>query len=76
VHTPSDGDSVFALSTATLDPPGSALGERGGSVERAGAIAADCLARAVARGVFLATSLPGMPPSWRDRFAKGAGRGV
>lgn len=64
VHTPSDGDSVFALSTGTIDP----AGERGGLIERAGAIAADCLARAVARGVYLATGLPGMPPSWRDRF--------
>lgn len=64
VHTPSDGDSVFALSTGVIDLPG----ERGWLVERVGSIAADCLARAVARGIYLATSLPGMLPSWRDRF--------
>ena len=72
LHTPSDGDSVFALSTATLDPEG----ERGSLVECIGATAADCLTRAVARGVYLATSLPGMAPSWRDRFAQVVGRAV
>jgi len=35
-----------------------------------GAIAANALARAVARGVFEAKSLPGCPPSWRDRHGK------
>jgi D-aminopeptidase len=39
-----------------------------------GAAAADCLARAIARGVYEATALPCCPdyPAWRDRF--GAGR--
>jgi L-aminopeptidase/D-esterase-like protein len=64
LHTPFDGDSVFALSTARLRLPG----ERAVLVERVGALAADCLSRAVARGVYLAESLPGMAPSWRQRF--------
>ena len=36
-----------------------------------GALAAETLARAVARGVFEAAALPfaGAVPSWRDRFA-------
>ena len=36
-----------------------------------GTLAADCLARAIARGVHDATALPfkGALPSWRDRFA-------
>jgi L-aminopeptidase/D-esterase-like protein len=35
-----------------------------------GLAAADCLARAVARGVYEATALPfpGAVPAWRDRF--------
>jgi L-aminopeptidase/D-esterase-like protein len=64
LHTPFDGDSVFALSTARL----TMAGERAALVERVGALAADCLSRAVARGVYLAESLPGMVPSWRQRF--------
>ena len=63
VHTPFDGDIVFSLATGRhrpdLDPVRLS--------ERVGAIAADCLARAVARGIYLATALPGMP-AWRDRF--------
>jgi D-aminopeptidase len=39
-----------------------------------GAIAANCLARAVARGVYEATALPfpGALPAWRDRFGREA----
>ena len=35
------------------------------------ALAADCLSRAIARGVYEATALPypGAQPAWRDRFA-------
>lgn len=60
-HTPFDGDTVFALSTATRPlegPPALAL-------SRLGHLAADCLARAVARGVYAAESLGGVP-SYRD----------
>jgi len=64
LHTPFDGDSVFALSTLALP----IAGDRAALTERIGTLAADCLARAVARGIFLARGLPGMQPSWRDRF--------
>ncbi|MBV8169060.1 MAG: P1 family peptidase, partial [Alphaproteobacteria bacterium] len=60
VHTPYDGDTVFALAT----------GQRGRAdaetVVRLGALAADCLARAVARAVYAATTTPQFP-SYRDR---------
>ncbi|GBR45377.1 P1 family peptidase [Neokomagataea thailandica] len=61
VHAPFDGDVVFALSTAQQNPtpaPGSL--ERNILVTRIGALAADVLARAIARGVYLATCPPGM----------------
>lgn len=48
VHTPFDGDVVFAVSTARR-----ALGAaRAHAVMRLGSIAADCIARAIARGVY------------------------
>jgi L-aminopeptidase/D-esterase-like protein len=63
VHTPFDGDVVFALATgrrALPDPTAFAL-------TRLGALAADCLARAVARGVHAARPLPGTAtPCWQD----------
>ena len=61
VHTPVDGDVVFALSTGAkplIEPWQFHLG-------RIGSIAADCLARAVARGVFEAAPL-GRFPAYRD----------
>ncbi len=51
VHTPYDGDIVFAL--ATGDRPLRAMTD----VMRIGTLAADCLARAVARGVYAADDL-------------------
>jgi L-aminopeptidase/D-esterase-like protein len=64
VHTPQDGDSVFAVATGThdlaIDPL--ALGELG-------TLAADCLARAVARGVYHAGTL-GAARGWRDVFGR------
>ena len=38
-----------------------------------GTLAAECLARAIARGVYAATALPfaGAKPSWRDRWGAG-----
>jgi L-aminopeptidase/D-esterase-like protein len=45
-HTPFDGDSVFALASGRAGPV-DALG-----LARLGAIAADCAARAIARGVY------------------------
>jgi D-aminopeptidase len=40
-----------------------------------GATAADCLARAVARGMYEATALPCRPevPAWRDHFSPSVG---
>ena len=65
VHTPLDGDVVFAAGTGTtfLPDPVFALSELG-------ALAAHVLARAIARGVYEATALtfPGAMPSWHDRF--------
>jgi len=52
-HTPFDGDTVFVLATGGGHPP------RPERVARIGAIAADCVARAVARGVFEAESAGG-----------------
>ncbi|MEI9886329.1 MAG: P1 family peptidase [Rhizomicrobium sp.] len=64
VHTPFDGDVVFALATAKRP-----LGEpRQRQVMRLGTIAADTLARAVARGVYEADTLGAMT-SYRDTFA-------
>jgi len=65
LHTPFDGDTVFALATGRH----LARGPRPRVVERVGALAADCLARAVARGVFLARGLPGIA-AWSDRFGR------
>jgi D-aminopeptidase len=65
VHAFNDGDTVFAASTATAGPIAdlSVLTELG-------AATADCLARAVARGVYEATALPypNALPDWRTRF--------
>jgi len=62
---PGDGDLVFAASTARA---GAAPIPR--DLAEIGALAAECLARAIARGVFCATALPipGAKPSWRDRW--------
>ena len=64
-HTTLDGDTVFAAATGRR-PLTDAINE----ITELGAIAANALARAVARGVFEAKSLPGCPPSWRDRHGK------
>jgi L-aminopeptidase/D-esterase-like protein len=62
-HAPFDGDVVFALSTGRRplsDPVDFTL-------TRLGALAADCLARAIARGVYEATAWPGSDiRCWRD----------
>jgi L-aminopeptidase/D-esterase-like protein len=64
VHAPMDGDVVFAASTGErqIDP---LIG-----LTELGMIAANVMARAIARGVHAATALPfpGALPSWRDRF--------
>jgi D-aminopeptidase len=66
VHTPLDGDTVFAAATGARP-----LADPVWALAFLGALAADVLARAVARGVYAAASsagLDGMPPAWRDRF--------
>ena len=60
-HTPFDGDTVFVLSTGDGDPPGPAV------VARIGSIAADCVARAIARGVYEAEPAGGLA-SWRSTW--------
>lgn len=62
-----DGDTVFAAAT----------GRSGREVAlediiAIGATAGDCLARAIARGVYEATALPfpGALPAWRERFGR------
>lgn len=63
-HTPLDGDLVFAAATgarALVDPvvDGFQLGHA----------AATCLARAIARAVYMANPMPGdLQPTWRSRF--------
>ena len=64
VHTPQDGDTVFAVATGTHD-----LGQDPLALGELGTLAADCLARAVARGVYHAASL-GAARGWRDVFGR------
>jgi D-aminopeptidase len=64
-HTTLDGDTVFAAATGRRP-----LSDPINEITELGAIAANALARAVARGIFEAKSLPGCPPSWRDRHGK------
>ncbi len=67
VHTPLDGDVVFAASTGRKPLPDALL-----SLSELGALTANVVARAVARAVFAASALPfaGAVASWQDRFAK------
>ncbi len=60
-HTPYDGDTVFVLSTGDGYPTGPA------ELARIGALAADCTARAIARGVYEAEPAAGHP-SWRSKY--------
>ena len=66
VHTPLDGDVVFAAAMCRrpLDDP--LLG-----LSQLGTVAANAVARAVARGIYEAKPLPfpGALPSWGDNFA-------
>jgi len=61
VHSPFDGDIVFAVSTGKREPGAN----RELAVLQVGALAADTLTRAIARGVYAATVWPGSPvKSW------------
>lgn len=65
VHTPLDGDVVFAAAMGAKPLPDPVF-----SLSELGMTAANVLARAIARGIYEATALPfsGALPSWRDRF--------
>lgn len=64
VHAPTDGDVLFAAATGakSIDPLA--------GLTELGTIAANVVARAIARGVYSATALPfaGAQPAWKDRF--------
>jgi L-aminopeptidase/D-esterase-like protein len=65
VHTPFDGDLVFAVSTGAKAPKLSEPNE----TLRLGMLAADCLSRAIARGVYEAQTLGAMR-SYREIFGQ------
>lgn len=64
VHAPTDGDVLFAAATGakSIDPLA--------GLTELGTIAANVVARAIARGIYHATALPfgGAQPAWKDRF--------
>jgi L-aminopeptidase/D-esterase-like protein len=65
-HAALDGDTVFAVATGTaLEPPSLT------NLTEIGTLAADCLARAIARAVFDAEALSfnGALPRWKGKFA-------
>ncbi|MFI4936231.1 MAG: P1 family peptidase, partial [Caulobacterales bacterium] len=63
IHTPFDGDVVFVLSTGQRQ----SAEPRPMAIARLGALAADCLARAIARGVYEARPWPGTSVTcWKD----------
>ena len=58
IHTPFDGDTVFALATGA-----NALPEpRPPALAALGTLAADCLTRAIGRAIWAADSLAAGPP--------------
>ena len=67
VHSPLDGDVMFAVSTGRQPLADPIVG-----LTKLGAAAANVVARAIARGVFAATALPfpGALPSWQDQFGR------
>ena len=67
VHTPLDGDVLFAAATGKKPLADPLL-----ALSRLGAVAANVTARAIARAVYEATALPfpGALPSWKDKFSR------
>jgi L-aminopeptidase/D-esterase-like protein len=67
VHTPLDGDVVFAASTGRRPLADPTLG-----LTALGTLAANVVARAIARGVYEATALPvvNAQPSWKTQFGR------
>jgi L-aminopeptidase/D-esterase-like protein len=68
-HAPLDGDTIFAAGTG-LRPLQNPIAE----LTELGHLAAQVTARAIARGIYEAVTLPvpGAQPSWCDRFGKPA----
>lgn len=66
-HAPFDGDTLFALATAAA-PLCPQDASRDLALTRLGTAAADCVARAIARGVHAARAEPDEAPAWRDRY--------
>lgn len=64
VHSPLDGDTVFVLSTEKQP-----LSDPVSGIARLGMLAADCVARAIARGVYEAESL-GPWEGYRSHYAQ------
>ncbi|MDD7969981.1 P1 family peptidase [Roseinatronobacter alkalisoli] len=63
-HTPFDGDLVFAVSTGHVGLPD----DRAQALSQIGAVAATCLSRAIARGVYEARPETGdLFPAWSAR---------
>jgi D-aminopeptidase len=67
VHTPLDGDVVFAAAMGAKPLPDLAY-----SLSELGMLAANVLARAISRGVYEASALPfaSSLPSWKDKFGR------
>jgi D-aminopeptidase len=65
-HAPFDGDTVFFAGTGRRPLGQNAMRD----ITDIGTVAADCLARAIARGVYEARALPfpNALPSWKSRF--------
>ena len=68
VHTPLDGDTIFVLATGSK-PLARAAEMRPLALTVLGALAADCVARAIARAVWFADDT-GFAPAYRSRFPK------
>jgi len=64
IHSHVDGDVIFVISTGRVTLPES---DRLLHLMRIGSIAADCVARAIARGVYAANDM-GAAPCYRTRF--------
>jgi D-aminopeptidase len=62
-HAPMDGDIVFAATTGRAGRAPDLA-----DITEIGMLAAECMARAIARGIYEAKSLGNgvAPPSWRD----------
>jgi len=66
VHSPLDGDTLFVAATGRQP-----LADPVFALTHLGTLAANVVARAIARAVFAAEALSGEPlPSWRDKFGR------